>query len=186
MPSTNIPEVDEFMDRVDETVPSLLRWWGTEEHTEKRANDNVLSLSVRNETCKRGHQRTPENTYHPPTRKYGECLLCKRQRERSRYQKLTHLPRRELVEKALADDRGRPLHGRTKICMFNHSMRRIESRSWFCDHPKCRLLVVSPGNRPGLYQYHQGTNYLVFCEEEAQDYLQGKKTLLELVNTLTN
>ena len=123
--------------------------------------------------CPRGHPRIEENT----SRK-GECLRCKRQRDRQRYCRMKDLPARELITRRQRDNKGRPLIPKT--CPFQHQMTPLEHGVWFCQHPDCQVLAVL-FNFPGTYRHHNGTHHLFFDLEESEPYLRGRQSLAQLV-----
>jgi hypothetical protein len=71
---------------------------------------------------------------------------------------------------------------RPKTCPFNHIMKVVEPQVWYCPDPFCMALAVRIGF-PGSYKFHHGINHLYFSHEEAKDYLDGKQSLVDLVET---
>ena len=92
------------------------------------------------------------------------------------------LPARHLFAKERRElkDRGRMLHDRS--CPFCHSMKALEPGVWYCSDPQCQVLVVYCVFQ-GSYEYHNGTQHLFFDRDEAADYLAGKQSLTQLVET---
>ena len=62
-------------------------------------------------------------------------------------------------------------------------MEAKEQGVWFCDHALCGVLTVA-FPFPGFYKYHSGSLHLNFDREAADDYLQGRQSLEDLVETV--
>ena len=65
-------------------------------------------------------------------------------------------------------------------CPFGHKMRIQEPGVWYCDHELCKALMVR-FKIPGSYKLHEGTDSLIFSEEENSDYINGKEPLSNLI-----
>ncbi len=59
-------------------------------------------------------------------------------------------------------------------------MIKLEPGPWYCADSDREVLVVSV-DYPGLYELHRGSGCIYFNHEEAESYLQGKQSLVDLV-----
>ena len=101
--------------------------------------------------------------------------------DQERYHEMQALSPRELIDdyyKLSSRRRYTP----PRECQFQHPMRIVDYRAWFCDDPLCCALLVGL-EIPSLYEMHTGTNFLVFDEDESKKYRAGRQTLREVVLT---
>lgn len=109
-----------------------------------------------------------------------ESILTASQiRHQRRYQRLKKLSARELIDDYYKLT-GRRRRTPPRECDFQHPMRIVDYRAWYCDDRECQTLLVGL-EIPILYDLHKGTRFLVFNRYEAKEYLDGKTTLRELV-----
>jgi len=62
-------------------------------------------------------------------------------------------------------------------------MTPLEHGVWMCEHPDCQVLTVFCNFRE-MRKYHKGTQYLYFSLEQARDYLTGRQSLAQLIDTI--
>lgn len=128
--------------------------------------------------CWRGHPLSGHNLY--VFRDSRQCVTCKKSYDQERYSKMKALSRKEMIDEYYHPNRLRRRTGSRK-CGFQHEMRVVDYRAWFCDHPLCGVLVVGFSLLGKCWKMHEGAKCLIFSEWQAKDYLAGKQTLRELV-----